>query len=197
MLLTCPHCTTIFRIAPEQLHPAGQTVRCSLCHHMWTAHRPAPQAPDDGAFVWHRLQAAWKPVFISIFLLGFVTAIIAFRATVTAYMPVLINGFDNLGLTIRPVLTQLQVVDLNASYSGDTLRLSGGLRNTGYWRSHAADLRVTVRSGDGVIINETLLRPETDIIAGSAASGFFTQLTLEAAQEVQVTVTPLANRVYR
>jgi hypothetical protein len=36
------------------------------------------------------------------------------------------------------------VVRLNASHMGNAMRLSGGLRNIGIWRNHAADMQVTV-----------------------------------------------------
>ena len=109
----------------------------------------------------------------------------------------LINGFDRIGLSIRPAVAQLQVAGLNASYVGDTMRLSGGLRNIGTWRTHAADLRVMVRGADGTIMQETVIRPDDDVIDSQAESGFFVQLAVEAGHEAHVTVTPLANRVYR
>ena len=40
-------------------------------------------------------------------------------------------------------------------------------------------------------------RPDDDVIASQAESGFFVQLAVEAGHEVHVSVTPLANRVYR
>ena len=119
------------------------------------------------------------------------------RGTITAYLPVLINGFDAIGLPIRPAVAQLQVAGLQASYFGDTMRLSGGLRNRGMWRTHAADLQVTVRGADGTIMQETVIRPDHDMIDAQAESGFFAQLAVEAGHEAHVTVTPLASRVAR
>jgi hypothetical protein len=77
------------------------------------------------------------------------------------------------------------------------MRLSGGLRNIGMWRNHAADLRVTVRGADGVVLSEITLSPDHDIINANAESGFFVQFSFDANTEMQVTVMPLANRVYR
>ena len=119
------------------------------------------------------------------------------RGMVTAYLPFLIKGFDRIGLSIRPAVAQLQVSGLNASYVGDTMRLSGGLRNIGMWRTHAADLQVTVRGADGSIMQETVIRPDDDVIDSQAESGFFVQLAVEVGHEAQVSVTPLANRIYR
>ena len=87
---------------------------------------------------------------------------------VTAYLPFLIKGFDRNGLSIRPAVAQLQVMGLNASYIGDTMRLSGELRNIGMRRTHAADLRVKVCGADGTIMQETVTRPDDDIIDSQA-----------------------------
>ena len=77
------------------------------------------------------------------------------------------------------------------------MRLSGELRNIGMWRAHAADLRVTVRGVDGMIMQETVIRPDDKVIDPQAQSRFFLQLVVGAGHEAHVTVTPLDNRVYR
>ena len=128
---------------------------------------------------------------------GLASGVIMNRGVITAYLPFLINGFDSIGLPIRPAVTQLQVVGLNASYVGDTIRLSGGLRNISMWRTHAADLLVTVRGADGTIMQETVIRPDDDVIVSQTESGFFVQLSVEGGHEAHVVVTPLANRIYR
>ena len=65
------------------------------------------------------------------------------------------------------------------------------------WRTHAADLQVTMGDADGTIMQETMIRPDDDVIDSYAESGFFVQLAVEVGHEVQVTVTPLTNRIYR
>ena len=79
------------------------------------------------------------------------------------------------------------------------MRLSGDLRNIGRWRNHAAGIRVKVRSVDGAVLHEITLTPNHDIINAKAESGFFVQFAFAGDTEVEVTVTvtPLANRVYR
>lgn len=134
---------------------------------------------------------------MAVFAASLANAVLMSRDTITAYLPFLISGFDHIGLSIRPAVAQLQVSRLNASYVGDTVRLSGGLRNIGMWRTHAAELRVTVRGSDGTIMQETVIRPDDEVIDPQAISGFFVQLAVEAGHEAHVTVTPLANRVYR
>jgi len=196
MLLTCPHCTTIFRVDADLIPQDGQTVRCSICHHIWVASLvPPPATPLSAAR--DRLKNFWKPCLVAVLAAGLAGGVIMNRGIITAYLPVLINGFDAIGLPIRPAVAQLQVAGLQASYVGDTMRLSGGLRNRGMWRTHAADLQVTVRGADGTIMQEKVIQPDDDVIDAQAESGFFVQLVVEAGREAHVTVTPLANRVYR
>ena len=216
MLLTCPHCTTIFRIYNDLIPQGGQSVRCSICHHVWIAlpvslsvSHPSVQSADGGAAglplgpvnglsVAHNwLKHLWKPCLAAVLAASLASGVIINRCMITTYLPFLINGFNRIGLSIRPAVAQLWVEGLNASYVGDTVRLSGGLRNIGMWRTHAADLRVTVSGADGTIMQETVIRPDHDVIDSQAESGFFVQLAVEAGHEAHVTVTPLAHRVYR
>ena len=214
MLLTCPHCATIFRVDSKLISMQGQSVRCSMCHHIWTATpistlisipvsasisalSPVSTPATDLSVAQNRLKSLRKPFFAALLAAALLSSVILHRGSITAYAPFLINGFNAVGLTIRPALSQLQVVGLNASYTGDTMRLSGGLRNIGMWRNHAADLRVTVRGADGAVLHEITLSPDHDIINAKAESGFFVQLAFAGDTEMQVTVTPLANRVYR
>ena len=216
MLLTCPHCKTIFRVDADLIPQDGQTVRCSICHHIWVA-SPVPLHADQSVVISgagavaapllptvtplsaarDRLKNLWKPCLVAVLAAGLAGGVIMNRSTITAYLPVLINGFDAIGLPIRPAVAQLQVVRLQASYVGETMRLSGGLRNRGMWRTHAADLQVMVRGADGTIMQETVIRPDHDMIDAQAESGFFVQLAVEAGREAHVTVTPLANRIAR
>ena len=204
MLLTCPHCATIFRVDGKLISMQGQSVRCSMCHHIWTATPISTSGSTSGSTpatdlsrAQGRLKSLWKACFTALLAAALLSSVIIHRGSITAYAPFLINGFNAIGLTIRPDLSQLQVVGLNASYTGDTMRLSGGLRNIGMWRNHAADLRVTVRGADGAVLHEITLSPDHDIINAKAESGFYVQLACAANAEMQVTVTPLANRVFR
>ena len=216
MLLTCPHCTTIFRVGADLIPKDGQTVRCSICNHIWTALPLSPSASQSVrqllggevsglplrpvtalSVARNRLKNLWKPCLAAVLAASLTGGVIMNRGMITAYLPFLINGFDRIGLSIRPTVAQLQVAGLNASYIGDTMRLSGGLRNTGMWRTHAADLRVTVRGADGTIIQETVIRPDDDVINSQAESRFFVQLAVEAGHEAHLPVKPLANRIYR
>ena len=200
MLLTCPHCATIFRVDSKLISMQGQSVRCSMCHHIWTVtpiSKSTSTPTTDPSVAQNRLKSLRKSFFATLLAAALLSSVIIHRGSITAYAPFLINGFNAVGLTIRPALSQLQVVGLDASYTGDTMRLSGGLRNIGMWRNHAADLRVTVRGADGAVLHEITLSPDHDIINAKAKSDFFVQLAFAGDTEMQVTVTPLANRVYR
>ena len=216
MLLTCPRCTTVFRVDADLIPQDGQSVRCSICRYVWIASPVSQSASqqivqsENGVVAGvplrpftalsvarDRLKHLWRLCLAAVLAASLASGVIMNRGTITAYLPFLINGFDRIGLSIRPVVAQLQVAGLNANYVGDTMRLTGGLRNIGIWRTHAADLRVTVRGADGTIMQETVIRPDDDVIDSQAESRFFVQLVVEAGHEAHVTVTPLANRVYR
>ena len=187
MLLTCPQCSTIFRVDADLIPQDGQSVRCSICRHIWVASPVPPYADqsvalsDAGAIAASQLPAVTplsvardrlknilKPCLVAVLAASLSGGVIMNRGTITAYLPVLINGFDAIGLPIRPAVAQLQVAGLQASYVGDTMRLSGGLRNRGMWRTHAADLKVTVHGADGTIMQETVIRPDDDLIDAQA-----------------------------
>ena len=196
MLLTCPHCATIFRVDGKLISMQGQSVRCSMCLQIRRA-PPRSTPATELSLAQNRLKSLWKLFLAALLAAALLSSVIIHRGSFTAYAPFLINGFNAIGLTVRPDLSQLQVVGLNASYTGDTMRLSGGLRNIGMWRNHAADLRVKVRGADGAVLHEIILSPDHGIINAKAESGFFAQFAFDANTEMQVTVTPLANRVYR
>ncbi|MEC8109292.1 MAG: hypothetical protein VX106_02620 [Pseudomonadota bacterium] len=124
------------------------------------------------------LKHLWRPCLTEVLVAGLASGVIMNRGMVTAYLPFLIKGFDRGGLSIRPVVAQLQVAGLNASYVVDTMRLFGRLRNIGMWRTHVADLLVTVRGVDGTIVQETVIRPDDDVIDSQAESRFFVQLSI-------------------
>ena len=124
MLLTCRHCTTIFRVDADLISQRGQTVRCSICHHIWVA-SPAPLLADqsvmlsDGGAVAafqlpavnplsaarDRLKNLWKPCLVAVLAASLAGGVIMNRSTITAYLPVLIND-RMLSAYIRPAVAQ-------------------------------------------------------------------------------------------
>ena len=199
MLLTCPNCETIFRVDSQSIRAEGQTVRCSVCSHVWFT-----LPPNSSARTAKRGTGAgktWKlvrvPLICGIVLAGLLAGAISQRVILTAYLPGLIPTFDVVGLTIRPQIDRLEVVDLQADHAGDNLRLRGQLRNTSGVRTHAADLLVTVTGPNGTVLNEKVLKPDDRFIEPGAATPFFAQMTVEKSDEATITVVPIGSRIYQ
>lgn len=51
MLITCPNCTTSYRIEPSSLGTAGRSVRCVRCRSIWFAAAPPEPSPAVDAAV--------------------------------------------------------------------------------------------------------------------------------------------------
>ena len=189
MLLTCPNCDTVFRVDGDRIGETGQAVRCSVCAHVWQAELPmlAPEA-EPGEMATALRTVAGSFLVIVVLLIGSV-GLVTERATITAYAPGLIGVFDSVGLSVRPDTERLRIVDLQADYAGDTMRLRGKLRNDAAFFAHAPLLEVTVMSEAGDALANRIIRADDDIIRPSATSSFFTQLVFEASRDPTVTVT--------
>ena len=198
MLLTCPSCETIFRVDSQSLNADGQSVRCSVCSHVWFAMPPKGEARPKKLHKEKKGGAlkGLSAIFVVLLILGVLFGgLVHQRVIVTAYLPDLIPVFDLLGMTIRSNTDDLMVVDLKASYTGDTLRLGGSLRNNSAYDVHAADLLVTVAADDGTIINEQTISPDDRIIKAGGLTPFFVQLNVEKSDEAAVTVVPISKRI--
>ena len=189
MLLTCPNCDTVFLVDGDRIGETGQAVRCSVSAHVWQAEPPmlAPEA-EPGEMATALRTVAGSFLVIAILLVGSV-GLVTERATITAYAPGLIGVFDSIGLSVRPDTERLRIVDLQADYAGDTMRLRGKLQNDAAFFAHAPLLEVTVMSETGDALANRVIRADDDIIRPSATSSFFTQLVFEASREPTVTVT--------
>ena len=197
MLLTCPNCETIFRVDSHNLKAEGQPVRCSVCTHVWQAKPSKDTMSAEPNDIQDALKALRVPISILAVFLCVVGGVAFNRVVITAYIPSLIGVFDVSGLVIRPDIEGLEVTDLSASYTGDNLRLSGSLKNLRSTRTHSASLRVTVTSQDGVIMNEVVLQTEQSLIEPGGKTDFFVQLDVEQSVEANITVVPLASRIYQ
>ena len=76
------------------------------------------------------------------------------------------------------------------------LRLRGALRNVGSWSGDAAPLRVWVTRPDGVILNETIIRPDGRISAANQQSPFFVQLDIDSGAKAEVSVIPISRPIF-
>ncbi len=200
MLLTCPSCETIFRVDSQNLNAEGQTVRCSVCSHLWFALPPKAEGgklkksrrASRGSL---RGMGALLLILVAVGALG--GGLTHQRSVVTAYLPVLIPCFELIGMTIRSSTDNLAVIGLKAAHTGDTLRVSGSLQNKSDFIAHAANLLVTVASNDGTIINEKTVVPDDRVIKAGGSTPFFVQLSVEKSDEANVTVAPIAKRIVR
>ena len=118
------------------------------------------------------------------------------RAILTAYFLGLATGLHQIDLTILLPIDTLLVVNLDGTYVGEMLRLRGALRNVGSWSGHAAPLRVRVTRPDGVILNETIIRPDDRIIAANQQSPFFVQLDIDSGAKAEVSVIPISRPIF-
>ena len=194
MLLTCENCETIFRIESAQLKAPNQKVRCSVCKYVW-APDVDDNAPTDPQFVKDSFLVLRMPMLICAIVI-FVVSVMSFnRGVISAYVPSTIGLFDMTGLEIRPEIDQLEVRDLKANVSGDTLRISGLLANKSQFRAHAAPLQVTVSDKDGVVILTKRLLPNDAFITGNGTTDFFAQMTIDETAQAEVRVAPLAMRL--
>ena len=189
MLLTCPNCDTVFRVDGEKIGEAGQTVRCSVCAHVWQAAPPMLVPEAEPGEMASALRTVVGSFLVMVVLLGGTVGFVAWRATITAYAPGLIPVFEQIGLSVRPDTANLRIVDLKADYAGDTMRLSGSLQNDSAFFAHAPLLEVRVVSESGEPLASRIIRPDDAVIRPAMASGFFTQLVFEASAEPTVTVT--------
>ena len=76
-----------------------------------------------------RLKHLWKPGLVAVLVASRASGVIMNRGMITAYLPFLISGFDRIGLSMWPAVSQLQVARLDASYVTDKKHLFGELRN--------------------------------------------------------------------
>ena len=196
MLLTCPQCETIFRVDRLRLHPARQPLHCMICDHIWTARLVTSGDRQDMPNFASYLHKFRLPVIAVLICAGLMTSLIKGRGILTAYFPGLIAGFHRVGLPILPSIDTLLVVNLDGTYAGEMLRLRGALRNVGSWSGHAAPLRVRVTRPDGVILNETIIRPDDRIIAANQQSPFFVQLDIDSGAKAEVSVIPISRPIF-
>jgi len=167
-----------------------------ICDHIWTAWFVTSGDRQDMPNFASYLHKFRLPVIAVLIYAGLMTSLIKGRGILTAYFPVLITGFHRIFISILPPIDTLLVVNLDGSYAGEMLRLRGALRNVGSWSWHAAPLRVRVTSPDGVILNETIIRPDDPIIATNQQSPFFVQLDIDSGAKAEVSVIPISWSIF-
>ena len=197
MLLSCPNCETVFRVESERIGPEGQPVRCSVCAHVWRAEPPMLTLEGETGEMRRAIGSVLAPLVVIVLCLGLGVGAVTQRSTITAYAPGLITMFERLGLAVQPEIDRLQIVDLEADYAGDTLRLRGRLKNKAAVYAHAPRLEITVLGAGGEILLTEVISPDDQIIKPAETSDFFAQLVMEEGREPTVTVTMRKDAVTR
>ena len=197
MLLTCPNCETVFRVASDSIGESGKSVRCSVCTHIWQAHLPMLTPEESPGEMGNAVRTILLPLFVLILLVGIGAGAVTQRSTVTAYVPALIPLYEQAGLAVAPQIDRLEIVDVTADYAGDTLRLRGRLFNRAAFFAHAPMLEVTVTSPSGDALLREVISPDETVIGPASTASFFAQLVIDDVSEPTVTVVMLADRVSR
>ena len=179
MLLTCPHCETIFRVDTTDIKPGGRHVRCSVCSHVWVAKRGGADAIAEDADLVEQMRS-WRGVIIMVALVITMTALATInRNFIAANAEWTRPVYQSIGLTTVSQLEKLDVTRLSATRKRDTIRINGELTNLSNWNVLAPAMLVTVTDSFGLILAEKSFSLDTDIITGAMSIPFSTQIMLE------------------
>lgn len=199
MLLTCPHCETIFRVEPADIKTDGRRVRCSVCSHIWEAKRGGANVVTEDADLNQQLKSRRGTMVTIILVIALAALLSIYRNTVSALAPPMVAVYQSIGLTITPNVTAVDVGQLSATRSRDTIRVLGEVTNTSGWPVHAPDLLVTVTDQLGAVLAEKTIRLDQPVIAGEADMAFTTQVTLDGMIEddmiTEIIVVPVLRAV--
>lgn len=196
MLLTCPHCETIFRVDTSDIKAGGRKVRCSVCSHVWQAKRGGADVITEEADLIEQFKSWQATALIIVVVIG-LTAFGTFnRNLISANIPQTLPLYNILGLSITPDPSKVEVVRLSATRKRDAIRISGEVNNLSRWAVHTPPLMVTVSDSFGLILAEKQITLDALILEGGMSISFATQLLLEEpiADDVvtEIVVVPLA-----
>ena len=178
MLLTCPHCETIFRVDTDDIKTGGRNVRCSVCSHVWTAKRGADVTAEDADLIDNI--KSWQGILISVLLIISLTALLTMnRNFIGANIPATIPIYHGIGMSVTPQLEKIEIGRLNATRQRDTVRVTGAVTNRSNWSVLAPALLVTVTDSFGLVLGEKSISLDLDIIEGARSVTFSTQISLE------------------
>ena len=195
MLLTCPHCETIFRVETAEIAAGGRRVRCSVCSHVWDAKRGGANVITEDADLIQQLKSWRLTILVIVLAIGLVAMLSTYRNTISALSPSLVGVYQSIGLSITPDLTAVEIGRLSATRRRDTIRVLGEITNHSGWPIHAPDLLVTVTDQFGLVLAEKTTKLDQSILAGETVVSFTTQVTLDTAVEddmiTEIIVVPI------
>ena len=201
MLLSCPHCETIFRIDAAEMPSGGRKVRCSVCRHVWKASRGGADIITEDADLKHHFRQWWIMFMAGLVVIGLTAVLTYNRNIISASIPSLVPVYENLGLKVGTENQHLEIGGLDAKRQLDTVRLSGIVTNKALWSVHAPLLQVTITDAFGIILAEKTISLDRDIISGGEDVEFLAQVELEVEigpeQVTDIIVIPLQQRSSR
>lgn len=181
MLLTCPHCETIFRVDTTDIKTGGRKVRCSVCGHVWQAKRGGVEVITEEADLIQQFKS-WRGTMLVIFLLILLTAFMTInRNVISANLPQTIPFYQAVGFSLSPSPEKIEVGRLSANRKRDTVRITGEVTNLSRWAVHAPLLQVTVLDNFGLVLAEKNIALDREIINGEMSLSFTTQVMIDPA----------------
>ena len=176
MLLTCPHCETIFRVDTADIKTGGRNVRCSVCAHVWTAKRGGADVTAEDTDLIDNIKS-WQGIVIGVLLIISLTAPLTMnRNFIGANIPATIPIYQGIGMSVTPQLEKIEIGRLNATRQRDTVRVTGAVTNLSSWSVLAPALLVTVTDSFGLVLGEKSISLDLDIIEGARSVSFSTQI---------------------
>jgi predicted Zn finger-like uncharacterized protein len=199
MLLTCPHCETIFRVDRTEIKTSHRHVRCSVCRHVWQANGGRVDGVKKADV--NRQFKNSKKIAITMILLAVLGALAAVnRNLISIYLPQTIPIYQMAGLAISADAAQVEVLKLSATRKRDTIRVTGMVVNQNPWPVHSPLLMVKVLGNSGQMLAEKAITLDDDIIGGGVAAAFSTQVLLGEVLDdnvlTEIVVVPMARPLY-
>ncbi len=195
MLLTCPHCETIFRVDTADIKTGGRDVRCSVCTHVWHAKRGGADVVTEDADLAGQLKS-WRWAVVLVSLMIIMTAVMTMnRNFIAANAPWTGQIYQAIGMTTAPQLDKLEVARLSGTRLRDTIRVTGEITNLSNWGVLAPSLLLTVTDNFGLVLDEKTITLDLDIIDGGISIPFSTQISLDQKLEnddvTEIVVIPI------
>ena len=174
MLLTCPHCDTIFRVSADSIGVEGRRVRCSVCSHVWQAKGvvDAGDYADSGSEGETEGRGFGGIFIIALSIMALLLLMIGNRDFLVANWGVPRGFYDVLGIEVAPSLEDVRVSGLRAARAHDVVTVSGEVRNGGDWSILSPFLRVTVSDSGGALLAERVISLDSETIEGGASADF-------------------------
>lgn len=115
-------------------------------------------------------------------------ASIIYRATITAYYPVMVPVFEMAGYSISYSSENLSIQNLQTEWRDDILRVRGSIVNNGSMRIHTLPIRISITDPSGLLLSTHEVWPDSTIIDAAMSVPFFAQITIDADEKAEIQV---------